>query len=204
MTLGGIDILPAGLVARYSSIIDRVLYSSPNVASNIGNLKTTIKYLHVVCCTYDLARYSFIWRCISFFFFVLAPAWGKWRLLCWMRCCYELFSRCDSLLGNAFPSLASKHIPLPSSEINCLGPCRCSEHEAKGRSEGVLQYMATCNALRIYSTLVCLFYEGVSKSFRTESITKSTTTINTRWEATQRVMAAKLTRLTHKITINCP
>jgi hypothetical protein len=43
---------------------------------------------------------------------------------------------------------------------------------------------------------------GVSKSFRTMSITKYTfTTINTRLEATQRVMAAKLTRLTHKITI---
>jgi hypothetical protein len=38
-------------------------------------------------------------------------------------------------------------------------------------------------------------YEGVSKS-RTESITKYTlTTINTRWEPTQRVMAAKLTGL---------
>jgi hypothetical protein len=44
-------------------------------------------------------------------------------------------------------------------------------------------------------------YEGVSKSFRTESITKWTTTINTRWEATQRVMTAKLTRLIHKIAI---
>jgi hypothetical protein len=45
-------------------------------------------------------------------------------------------------------------------------------------------------------------YEGVSKSFRTESTMKYTlTTINTRWEATQRVMAAKLTRLTHKIAI---
>jgi hypothetical protein len=44
--------------------------------------------------------------------------------------------------------------------------------------------------------------ESVSKSFRTESITKYTlTTINTRWEATQRVTAAKLTRLTHKIAI---
>jgi hypothetical protein len=43
-------------------------------------------------------------------------------------------------------------------------------------------------------------YEGVTKSFRTDSITKYTlTTINTRYEATQRVMAAKLTRLTHKI-----
>jgi hypothetical protein len=38
-------------------------------------------------------------------------------------------------------------------------------------------------------------YEGVLKSFRTESITKYTlTTINTRSEATQRVMAAKLTK----------
>jgi hypothetical protein len=45
-------------------------------------------------------------------------------------------------------------------------------------------------------------YEGVSKSFRTESITKYTLTkINTRWEATQRVMAAKLTRLAHKLAI---
>jgi hypothetical protein len=45
-------------------------------------------------------------------------------------------------------------------------------------------------------------YEGVFKSFRTESITKyRLTTINTHWEATQRVMVAKLTRLTHKIAI---
>jgi hypothetical protein len=45
-------------------------------------------------------------------------------------------------------------------------------------------------------------YEGVSKSFRTESITKYILTkVNTRWEATQRVMAAKLTRLTHQMAI---
>jgi len=45
-------------------------------------------------------------------------------------------------------------------------------------------------------------YEGVSKSYRTEAITKHMlTTINTKWEATQRVMAAKLTRLTLKIAI---
>jgi hypothetical protein len=37
-------------------------------------------------------------------------------------------------------------------------------------------------------------YEGISKS-----TTKQTITMNTRWEATQRVMVAKLTRLTHKI-----
>jgi hypothetical protein len=40
-------------------------------------------------------------------------------------------------------------------------------------------------------------YEGVSKSFRTEPITKWTT--NTRWEATKRITEAKLTRLTHEI-----
>jgi hypothetical protein len=44
-------------------------------------------------------------------------------------------------------------------------------------------------------------YEGVSKSLRTESIKKSATTINIRWEVTQRVMAAKLIRLTHKTAI---
>jgi hypothetical protein len=45
-------------------------------------------------------------------------------------------------------------------------------------------------------------YEGASKSFRTQSIKKYTlTTINTRLEATQRVMAATITRLTHKVAI---
>jgi len=45
-------------------------------------------------------------------------------------------------------------------------------------------------------------HQGVSKSFRTESITKYTlTTINTRWEAIQRFMAAKITTLIHKIAI---
>jgi hypothetical protein len=42
---------------------------------------------------------------------------------------------------------------------------------------------------------------SVSKSFRTELITKWTITINTHWEGTQRVIAAKLSRLTHKIAI---
>jgi hypothetical protein len=45
-------------------------------------------------------------------------------------------------------------------------------------------------------------YEGVSKSFRTESITIYTPIFGiTRCEAIQRVMAAKFTRLTHKIVI---
>jgi len=44
-------------------------------------------------------------------------------------------------------------------------------------------------------------YEAVSKSFRTESITKYRLKrfFITRWEATQRIMATKLTILTHKI-----
>jgi hypothetical protein len=47
-----------------------------------------------------------------------------------------------------------------------------------------------------------LTHEGVYKSFRTESITKYTlTTINTRWGATQRAVAAELTTLTHKMAI---
>jgi hypothetical protein len=45
-------------------------------------------------------------------------------------------------------------------------------------------------------------YEGVSKSFRTESITKYNFTFGiTRWEATHRVMVAKLTSAIHKIVI---
>jgi len=51
--------------------------------------------------------------------------------------------------------------------------------------------------IRVYM-YACMF-EGVFKSFRTESIKKWTTKINTRSEAMQRVIAAKLTRLTYKI-----
>jgi hypothetical protein len=41
----------------------------------------------------------------------------------------------------------------------------------------------------------------MSKSFRTKSTRKYRLTINTRWEATKIIMAVKLTRLTHKMTI---
>jgi len=45
-------------------------------------------------------------------------------------------------------------------------------------------------------------YEGVSKGFRTESITKNTLIFSiTLREATQRVMATKINRLAHKIAI---
>jgi hypothetical protein len=45
-------------------------------------------------------------------------------------------------------------------------------------------------------------YEGVSKRFRTKSVTQCTFTFGiTRWKATQRFMAAKLIRLTHRIAI---
>jgi hypothetical protein len=54
---------------------------------------------------------------------------------------------------------------------------------------------------QLYFTFT-LRYDGVTKRFRTESVTKYTlTAINTSWEATKRVRAAKLTRLTHKIML---
>jgi hypothetical protein len=59
----------------------------------------------------------------------------------------------------------------------------------------------TLNQMKPFYTLLNI-YEGVSKSYRSESITKYTlTTRNTIWEATQRVMAAKVTRLTRRIAI---
>jgi hypothetical protein len=63
--------------------------------------------------------------------------------------------------------------------------------------------IATLRHTHTHTYIYIYIYEGVSKSFRTESITKYTlTTINTRWEATQIVIAAKFTRLTHKIVIH--
>jgi hypothetical protein len=60
------------------------------------------------------------------------------------------------------------------------------------------QLLRICNKLTSRSVM----YESASKSFRTQSISKYTPTFGTsRWEAIQRVMAAKLTRLTHKIAI---
>jgi hypothetical protein len=69
----------------------------------------------------------------------------------------------------------------------------------------VHKYNFTCCSLWVWnlvSRITGTIYEGVSKSFRTESITKYTlTTISSRWEATQRVMAAILVRLTHKMAM---
>jgi hypothetical protein len=88
--------------------------------------------------------------------------------------------------------------------------------EAAQPSEMLVFYHITtwCHNLEDYD-LVCLFLpvggfipekpaanKGVSKSFRTESVTQYMLTFGiTCWEATQRVMAAKLTRLTHRIVI---
>jgi hypothetical protein len=85
------------------------------------------------------------------------------------------------------------------------------------RANGLARYLCGTDASRTLAVIVTgdltftfnsslLFswwlHEAVSISFRTKSITKYTlTTINTRWEATQRVMTAKLTRLTHKTAI---
>jgi hypothetical protein len=89
----------------------------------------------------------------------------------------------------------------------------CGSAAGHSDSFGHMFDISTRNSLHVYMLchfpLIVMFtpllikpYEGVSKSFRTESITKfALTIINTRSEATQRVMAAKLTRLTHKIAI---
>jgi hypothetical protein len=54
----------------------------------------------------------------------------------------------------------------------------------------------------ISQSILCTKYECVSKTFRTELIMKYTPTFRiTRCCPLQRVMAAKLTRLTHKIAI---
>jgi hypothetical protein len=51
-------------------------------------------------------------------------------------------------------------------------------------------------------TKISHYIRGLSKIFRTESITKCTLPFGiTRWESTQRLMTAKLTRLTHKKAI---
>jgi hypothetical protein len=51
--------------------------------------------------------------------------------------------------------------------------------------------------LKTHVYLPCSLYEDVTKISRTESITKQTTT-NTCSEATQKVTAAKFTRLAHR------
>jgi hypothetical protein len=62
----------------------------------------------------------------------------------------------------------------------------------------LISNLARGTAVRMrLSRLCCPVYEGVSKRFRTKSIMKYTLTFDiTRWEATQSVMATKLTRLT--------
>jgi hypothetical protein len=68
----------------------------------------------------------------------------------------------------------------------------------------VHRLLLSCNTSYIHSWIYeyTHIYEDVSKSFRTVLMTKYTLTFGiTHWEATQRVMAAKLTTLTHKIAI---
>jgi hypothetical protein len=63
-------------------------------------------------------------------------------------------------------------------------------------------YFETCLWRWFTSWCSCAKVRGCIQKFPDWVITKYTLTIiNTRWEARQRVMAAKLTRLTHKIAI---
>jgi hypothetical protein len=59
----------------------------------------------------------------------------------------------------------------------------------------ILSHMNSVHTFRIYSSKI----RGRIQNF--PDWVDNEITINTRWEATQRLMAAKLTRLTHKITI---
>jgi hypothetical protein len=73
------------------------------------------------------------------------------------------------------------------------------------RSSSWIQPLALyfrCVCVLVYTHTHTHTHESISKSFRTESIKKYTFTFGiTRSEATQRIMAAKLNRLTHKIAI---
>jgi hypothetical protein len=93
------------------------------------------------------------------------------------------------------PSVRATHSRFPTSDALIVS----------GYSVGTCtmnHVMKTCEWPNEFPFLA--LYEGVSKSFRTELITKYTLTFGiTRWEATQRVMAAKLTRLTHLVTESC-
>jgi hypothetical protein len=88
--------------------------------------------------------------------------------------------------------------------------CLPAVHCFKLISTGLFQFILISPNVLMDISSVCTvtginfgwMYEGVSKRFRSESITKYTlTTINTHREATKMVMAAKLTRLTHRVAI---
>jgi len=90
--------------------------------------------------------------------------------------------------------------PLASAGLTEAGNCLSSINVSVG-----LKSVTMVELLHHSHAGHCLFsevYKGTSKSFWTELITKYTlTTINNCWEATQRVIVANLTRLTHKIVI---
>jgi hypothetical protein len=88
--------------------------------------------------------------------------------------------------------------------IKYNGEIICSSDRHSPLASGILKLVSFTSAAqgerkkKIRNRLIAV----VSKSFRTESIKKFTrTTINTRCEATHRVVAAKFTRLTHQIVI---
>jgi hypothetical protein len=107
--------------------------------------------------------------------------------------------RCLILPGAAlrppFTSRGPRGGPVRPGRFGYRSTCLSNPREPteSGQSAGSLSKVPRMNLTR---------YEGVTKSFRTESITKYTlTTINTRWVAIQRIMATKLTRDIHKIAI---
>jgi hypothetical protein len=106
---------------------------------------------------------------------------------------YSVFSRKLSLSLSITENFQSRTCRSESWGVDCAS----SPADHKTRVERL-----EVDTLERHELFLNVSDEGVTKRFRTESITKYTlTTINTRWGATRRVMAAKLTRLTHKIAI---
>jgi hypothetical protein len=110
------------------------------------------------------------------------------------------------------PSVEEKVIVPCSQEATLSGPCSDPDGSSRHSDTLFLYYPVQCFPLLcafVSQMFTCHKYlaknklcEGVSKSFRTESITKYTLTFGIAcWETTERVVAAKLTRLTHKIAI---
>jgi hypothetical protein len=113
------------------------------------------------------------WRSVTDFVVAPSPLWDSWPY---------------------FTSVDSDR----EGRIRCRAPSL--------RKDGSVIHQSPCRQLSLQNTYTYIHTHthtrGCIQKFPDWVITKYTlTTINTRWEATQRVMATKVTRLTHKIGI---
>jgi hypothetical protein len=116
--------------------------------------------------------------------------------------CHECNSDLLPLFPSTYLSCAPSATDLLANFTRIIMTLFCILVMKYGHVVGFIRFLFRWAYALVSNRLYPLAYEGVSKIFRTESITKYTlTTINTRWHAIQRLMASKLTRLTHKIAI---